>query len=117
MLEIVLSPLRFLFPLCMWCTFCSCLAVLGTFCSIFPPSLFSLYFSVWKFLWTFPKSRHSFLSCVQSSNEPIKGIGFCYSIFYLQHFFLVPSEFPSFRLYYPIILARCLSFPFESLAY
>lgn len=89
------------------------------FCSFLPRSLFSLCFSVWKFLWTFHKYRDSVLSCVQSPNEPIKGICFCYSVLDLQHFFLVlfKNFLASFQLYYLSILECCLFFLFESLAY
>ena len=64
-------------------TFCSCPTVLGH--SLFFQSLFSLLFNVEGSIDISPNSEILFLSCVWSTNKPIKGI------LHFSHAFLISS--------------------------
>ena len=76
----------FLVLLHIYCTFCIFPTVLGLCCGFFFfPHVFHLFaFQFWRFLLSYLNLRDSFLSCIQSTNEPIKGIlHLCYSVFNL----------------------------------
>lgn len=101
---------------CMLHAFCSCPIILGynvLFC--FSLSSFAFQYSIWKISVAVSSGlRDSFLSCVQSMNNPIKSIlHFCYSVYlaFLWDSFL---EVPSLSLHDPFF-ACCLLLPLEPL--
>lgn len=104
-------------------TFCRCPTALEYpvfwLVGCFFQSLFSLLFSFWGFYWYTLQFRDSFLSQVQSTNKPIKGISVTVFFFFLSLAFIFGSfiGFPSLCLHWPSVHVCYLLYPLNPLAY
>ena len=83
-----------------------------------PYSLGSFYWHIFNFIEILSYFIDSFLTHVQSVDEPIKGIShICYSVFHFQNFLLSLKKFLSPCLHYPSVRPCCFLFPLEPLTF